>query len=111
MAEDDIIHRMGKSIARRKFLARIGTGALGAVVAFVALPDQPAEAGPYCCSLCLPPSTGNCCGGRPPYCAWAWDCCSGSTKYRCTETYCNSSDCSGGCGGISCSHISAVGSC
>ena len=110
MAEE-FVQRLGKAVARRKLLARVGSGVLGAVFVVVGLPDQASAAIVRCCSLCKSPTQPLCCGARAPFCAWAWNCCYAGTRYRCTETYCSSGSCTGSCTGVTCSHIRAISSC
>ena len=115
MSTDDVVHQIGESIGRRRFLARAGAVTLGAVAVVLGLPGRAAAVGVQCCTLCQSPGS-TCCGARPVVCTWSWTCCHTSgarvTRYRCIECYCNSgADCDADCAGVTASRILNLGAC
>jgi hypothetical protein len=115
MALEELVHRVGEGINRRKFLARAGVAVLGTTYTIMGLP-QPAYATHLycykCCCLCHAPTSGSCCGGATPYCIWSWNCCgSAGNRWRCSEYYCGGGSCDSNCTGVNCSKAVKIGSC
>ncbi len=100
MSNDKIFDLAAQMVDRRKFLAKLGAGALGSIGIMLGLSTKALALYSYeCCNLCNPANSPNCCGGQ---CAWCWTCYSG-VWWQCCECYQPGYPCNGTCGHTICS--------
>jgi hypothetical protein len=106
MSSERLVGALGRQLARRNFLVKLGMGAVGAVAGAVGLPlTAMACINSTCCCLCLHDIWPNVCSGCS--CTWCWGCCDtgrGGVVVQCCECYSAGYSCAGGCGGVYCSY-------
>ena len=91
---------------RRKSLAKVGAGTLGALAGLLGLSQRAAASSG--CNLCK--SASSSCSGCA--CVWCWHACVGwQFRYKCCECYKPGHACSGDCSGVKCSSEENVGFC
>lgn len=102
MSAERLVEGLGRRLSRRRFLARLGAGAVGGALALLGLPRVAGATYPNaCCNLCNIPSPS--CSGCA--CSWCWTCadCAFNGTYQCCECYNSSGTCAGDCGNVICS--------
>lgn len=95
MSAESLVEGLGARIGRRKYLVKLGTGTVGALLALMGL-TQTVAASPYCCSLCNSDS-GSCSGCA---CTWCWACCYGDFLFDCCECFSAQQNCGRVCPAI-----------
>lgn len=83
MSKERFVERLAERVSRRPFLVKVGTGAVGGLLALMGLPQRADAYWWNCCNLCYAPG-GDCSSCS---CTWCWTCNDGSTSYRCCECY------------------------
>jgi hypothetical protein len=108
MPTEKLVEGLAKQLDRRTFLAKLGAGTVGVLLALMGFPQRAAAYDYACCHLCNAPSScsgcascsGNQCGKGTcgSNCSWCWDCCDANRHmYRCCECYSSPPSCCGGC--------------
>jgi hypothetical protein len=93
--------------SRRRFLLKLGSGALASAAMFLGLSTEALAYYPYaCCRLCLP-NGGSGCGG----CTWCWTCVDGTHTYQCCECHTNSYPCGTNCDDVTNSWYTQISGC
>ena len=108
MSAERLVEGLGRRLSRRRFLARLGAGAVGGALALLGLPRVAGAYSYQCCNLCYSPSPScsNC------DCAWCWACCDSlNQQWSCCECYGKGAPCDGSCSGVSCSYVVFRGTC
>ncbi len=113
MATEKLVESLARRIDRRNFLKKLGTGAIGALLAMMGLSQgasaahggcPPGLVDAQCCCLCKQPSQScnNC------VCTWCWSCVLGGT-WLCCECHTQNNPCIDDCPDVNCSYMQYLG--